>query len=94
MCACWITTDAHTIHPHFSSAHAKSEHSHDYLLQMFLTAHPDIWVWVIIPVKALIALALMGSVWRTLARHHWREDGWLPRVLPPPPEGVARLFAV
>lgn len=94
LCACWITADAHSGHPHFSPAHAHSEHSHDYLLQMFPTTHPDVWVWVVIPVQVLIALALTGSLWRALARHPWSEEGWLPRVLSPPPEGVARLFAV
>ncbi|HNB52650.1 MAG TPA: hypothetical protein PK530_11935 [Anaerolineales bacterium] len=92
LCACWITADGHTVHPHFSESHAQSAHSHDYLFQMFPTTHPDIWLWVVVPVQVLIALALRGSLWRASTRHHWWEEGWLPRVLPPPPEGLFRFF--
>ena len=86
LCSCWLIPEVATVHPHVSEAHAHSEHSHEYLLQLSQTTRTEIAPLVVLQVKVWISLVVIGSIWWLLVGQYFREGGWLPDIPIPPPK--------
>ncbi|GAB4577900.1 MAG: hypothetical protein Fur0022_06320 [Anaerolineales bacterium] len=71
---------------HFSHAHAESEHTHEYLFQLFPTTHPDWTPLSLVPIQVWIALAIAGGVWWFIPDQLFNGEGWSPVILLPPPK--------
>jgi hypothetical protein len=88
LCPCWLIPQVETVHVHFSPEHAKSDHTHTYLLQVSQTVRVDVTPLVITSVALWIAITSVSGILLGLLSLFFHQGGWWANIPHPPPKVV------
>jgi len=88
---CWLQADPCREHIHFSAAHARSPHSHDYLFDQTSSEPVPLQAVVLLPASVLLAVLFNVQIFLPFVESGPFSRGWQQPVEPPPPKRFAHI---